>query len=46
MSSTVTIQRDRNSVVSQASCKMDVTQLEQYAYSGLWMLWGEYFEDL
>ena len=31
---------DRNSVVSQASCRMDVTRLEQCAYSGLWMLWG------
>jgi hypothetical protein len=31
---------DINSVVSQASCKMEVTRLEQHAYSGLWALWG------
>ena len=29
---------NRNSVVSQASCRMDVTRLEQCAYSRLWML--------
>ena len=31
---------DGNSVVGQASCRMDVTRLEQRAYSGLWKLWG------
>ena len=29
---------DRNSVVSQVSCRLDVNQLEQRAYSGLWTL--------
>ena len=27
-------------VVSQASCRMDVTRLEQRTYSGLWTFWG------
>ena len=30
---------DRNTVVSQESCRMDVTRLEQSAYSGLWTLY-------
>ena len=30
---------DRNSVVSQASCRMDVARLEQRAYSGFCALW-------
>jgi hypothetical protein len=29
---------DRNSVVSQASCRIDVTRVEKCAYSRLWML--------
>ena len=31
---------DINPAVSQESCRMDVTRLEQRVYSGLWTLWG------
>ena len=30
---------DRNSIGSQALCRMDMTELEQRAYSGLWTRW-------
>ena len=30
---------DRNSVVSQTSCRMDVTRVEQQVYRGFWTLW-------
>ena len=31
---------DKDSVVSHASSRMDVSRTEQRAYSGLWTLWG------